>query len=136
MSYATHAAQYQEVAVRSASPAQLVVMVYDHLLLNLRRTRLATEQGNVELRIASLDRARAALGELLGGLDTERGGEMAAQLGALYAFFLGELVDVGLRPSVARLDRVIAMAAELRESFATIAAPSALAAAGAAREVA
>lgn len=131
MSYATHAAQYQEVAVRSASPAQLVVMVYDHLLLNLRRTRLATEQGNVELRLASLERARAALGELLAGLDQERGGEMAGQLGALYAFFLAELVDFGMRPDVARLDRVIAMTADLRESFAAIAAAPA-----AAREVA
>lgn len=131
MSYATHAAQYQEVAVRSASPAQLVVMVYDHLLLNLRRARLAAEQGNVELRLASLDRARAALGELLSGLDLERGGEMAGQLNGLYAFFLGELVDVGLRPNVARLDRVIAMVADLRESFAAIAS-----AAPAAREVA
>lgn len=132
MSYATNATQYQEVAVRSASPAQLVVMVYDHLLLNLRRTRVATEQGNAELRLASLDRARAALGELLAGLDLERGGEMAGQLNGLYAFFLAELVDVGMRPSVARLDRVIAMVADLRESFATIAA----APAAAAREVA
>lgn len=122
MSYATHAAQYQEVAVRSATPAQLVVMVYDHLLLNLRRARLAAEQGNVELRLASLDRARAALGELLAGLDLERGGELAAQLNGLYAFFLGELVDVGPRTPVARLDRVIAMVAELRASFATVAA--------------
>ena len=122
MSYATHAAQYQEVAVRSASPAQLVVMVYDHLLLNLRRARLAVEQGNVELRLTSLDRSRAALGELLAGLDRERGGEMAGQLNGLYAFLLGELVDIGVRPSVARLDRVIGMAAELREAFATVAA--------------
>ena len=131
MSYASHAAQYQEVAVRSASPAQLVVLVYDHLLLNLRRTRLATEQANVELRLQALDRARAALGELLAGLDLERGGEMAGQLSALYAFFLAELVDVGMRPNVARLDRVIAMVAELRDSFATIATG-----ADAAREVA
>ena len=133
MSYATHTAQYQEVAVRSASPAQLVVMVYDHLLLNLRRTRLATEQGNLELRLASLDRARAAIGELLAGLDLERGGEIAAQLNGLYAFFLAELVDIGLRPTAARLDRLIEMVAELRESFATIAAAPAT---PAAREVA
>jgi flagellar secretion chaperone FliS len=132
VSYATHAAQYQEVAVRSASPAQLVVMVYDHLLLNLRRTRLATEQGNVELRLASLDRARTALGELLAGLDHERGGEIAGQLSGLYAFFIAELVEVGTRPNVARLDRVIAMVADLRESFAAIAA----APTSAAREVA
>jgi flagellar protein FliS len=121
VSYATHAAQYQEVAVRSASPGQLVVMVYDHLLLNLRRARLAVEQGNAELRTASFDRSRAALAELLATLDRERGGEIAAQLSGIYAFLLGELADLGRRPSVARLDRVIGMADELRGAFAAVA---------------
>ena len=121
VSHSTHAAQYQEAAVRSASPGQLVVMVYDHLLLHLRRTRLAVEQGNAELRAASLDRARVALGELLATLDRERGGEIAAQLSGVYAFLLGELTDFGRRPSVARLDRIIGMADELRGAFAAVA---------------
>lgn len=135
MSYAP-AAQYQEVAARSASPAQLVVMVYDHLLLNLRRARLAAEQQNVELRLASVDRARAALAELLATLDMERGGAVAAQLGSLYTFLLSELVELGSRPQPERHDRVIAMAAELREAFATIAAAPAAAVPTDAREVA
>ncbi len=133
MSYAAPVSQYQEVAVRSASAGQLVVMVYDHLLLNLRRTRLAMEQGNVELRVTSLDRARQALGELVATLDHEKGGELARQLSGLYAFLLGELTDMGMRPEAARIERVITMSEELREAFATIAAP---AAASAAREVA
>jgi flagellar protein FliS len=121
VSYASHASQYQEVAVRSASPGQLVVMVYDHLLLNLRRARLAVEQGNVELRAASLDRARAALGELLATLDFERGGEIAGQLSGVYAFLLGELTDFGREPSLARLDRIVGIADELRGAFAAVA---------------
>lgn len=121
MSYATPASQYQEVAVRSASPAQLVIMVYDHLLLNLRRARIGVQQGDVELRLVSFDRARQALGELLATLDHERGGEVARQLNALYTFLLVELAEVGLRPEVERLDRVIAMASELRDTFATVA---------------
>ncbi|MHB1225489.1 MAG: flagellar export chaperone FliS [Gemmatimonadaceae bacterium] len=121
MSYANNAAQYQEVAVRSAAPGQLIVMVYDHLLLNLRRARLSMEQGNVELRLTSFDRARQALGELLATLDQDQGGEMARQLNALYAFLLGELTDLGIRPELARLDRVIGISADLRESFAAIA---------------
>ena len=118
VSYAANAAQYQEVAVRSASPGQLVVQVYDYLLLNLRRGRMAIETGNLELRATSFDRARQALGELLATLDHERGGELAGQLSGLYAFFLGELSELGLHPSVARLDRIIALADELRDAFA------------------
>lgn len=120
MSYANHAAQYQEVAVRSAAPGQLVVMVYDHLLLNLRRARLSVVQGDVELRITSFERARQALGELLSTLDHEQGGEMALQLDALYTFVLGELTDLGLRPELDRLDRITAIVAELRDAFAAV----------------
>lgn len=120
MSYATHAAQYQEVAVRSASPGQLVVMLYDHLLVSLRRTRLAIEHPDVERRGAALDRARTALSELLVTLDHERGGEVAQQLSGVYTFLLGELVDAGVRPDLARLDRVLAIVADLRDAFATI----------------
>lgn len=121
VSYANHAAQYQEVAVRSAAPGQLVVMVYDHLLLNLRRARMALTQGDADLRITSFDRARQALGELLATLDHEQGGEMARQLNALYTFILGELTDLGLHPEMERLDRVTGIVAELRDAFATIA---------------
>lgn len=123
MSYASPAAQYQEAAVRSASPAQLVVMLYDHLLINLRRAKLAVEKQNPELRGASFDRSRAAVSELLVTLDHERGGEVAKQLSGVYAFLLAELVDLGIRPDTARLDRVIGMVADLREAFDTIARP-------------
>lgn len=121
MSYASPAAQYQETAVFSASPAQLVVMIYDHLLLSLRRARLGVEKQNPELRGASFDRSRAAVSELLVTLDHERGGEVAKQLSGVYSFILSELVALGLRPDLARLDRVIGMVADLREAFDTIA---------------
>ncbi len=120
VSYANHAAQYQEVAVRSAAPGQLVVMVYDHLLLNLRRARLSIEQNNMDLRLTSFDRARQALGELMSTLDHEQGGEMAGQLNALYTFVLGELADLGLHPEIGRLERVTLIMNELREAFATV----------------
>jgi flagellar protein FliS len=54
-------------------------------------------------------------------LDQERGGEVAANLGALYSFLLGELVQLGVRADVPRLDRVTRMIGELREAFAQVA---------------
>jgi flagellar secretion chaperone FliS len=121
MGYGRQAAQYREVEVGSASPGQLVVMVYDHLLRSLHRARVATTGGEIETCGDHLEKARNALGELIVTLDHERGGEIARNLAGLYGFFMGELLEVGLRPSVERLDRVIGMITQLRESFAAIA---------------
>lgn len=121
MTYTSQATRYRETQVMTASPAQLVVMLFDHLLVSLRRARLAIEAGEVELRIALFDKARRVVGELLATLDRERGGEIAGNLAALYGFLLGELLELGRAPDVSRLERVVEMVSELREAFARIA---------------
>ena len=120
--YQSSAAAYKEMEVRSASPGQLVVIVYDHLLVSLRRARIAMEAGNIELRSTTLAKCRAAVEELLGGLDFAQGGGIAKNLGSLYAFLLTELVDLGMRPDPKRLDRLTGIVAELRDAFAQAAA--------------
>lgn len=122
MSYSSSADQYREVAVLSASPAQLLTMTYDHLLVNLRRTRMAVDSGNVELRSQCVARCEDLVGELLATLDHERGGEIAGNLSALYVFFLRELMQVGSAPDVARLDRMTTLIQELRDGFSQAAA--------------
>lgn len=117
MSYATHANTYREMEVLSASPGQLVVMLYDHLLVTMRRARLVMDS-NPELRGTLLEKARSVVAELLSTLDVEAGGDVAKSLSGLYTFFFGEMVDLALKPDVARLDRVTAMIGELRDAFA------------------
>ncbi len=118
MSYTSQAAAYREMEVLSATPGQLVVILYDHLLVSLRRARLAVDAGNFEMRSSTLEKCRAILTELLVTLDEERGGSIARELSGLYTFILAELVDVGVRPDVVRLDRLTAVVTELREAFA------------------
>jgi flagellar protein FliS len=119
--FAKQAARYREAEVLSASPAQLVVIVYEHLLINLRRARLQLAAADAEARSESLARARAALTELLVSLDEDKGGELAARLRALYLFFLGELSVLGVKPDAQRLDAIIGLAGELHEAFAQVA---------------
>ncbi len=120
--FAKQAARYREAEVLSASPAQLVVIVYEHLLINLRRARLQVADVDGAARSDSLARARAALTELLVTLDHEKGGDLAARLGAIYTFMLGELSVLGVKPSAERLDAIIALATELHEAFGQVAA--------------
>ena len=122
MSYSRQATRYRETEVLTATPGQLVVLLYDHLLLSLRRARVAMEARDADAQSECLDKARNVLTELLVTLDRDRGGEVAVNLAALYSFLLGELVQVGIRGDVARLDRVSHMIGELRDAFAQVAA--------------
>lgn len=124
MSYSRQATRYRETEVLTATPGQLVVLLYDHLLLSLRRARVAMEARDADVQAECLDKARNVLTELLVTLDRERGGEVAVNLAALYSFLLGELVQVGIRADVARLDRVSHMIGELRDAFAQVATTS------------
>ena len=121
MSYGRQASRYRETEVLTATPGQLVVLLYDHLLISLRRARVAMETRDTEVQGEQLEKGRVILTELLVTLDRERGAEVAANLGSLYSFLLGELVQVGIRGDLSRLDRVTNMIAELRDAFAQLA---------------
>lgn len=127
MSYgavAKQASRYRESEVLSASPAQLVVIVYEHLLVNLRRSALLVAPKDALARSEALERSRAALTELLITLDHKQGGEIAARLSSIYVYMLGELSVLGVKPDAERLSAIIALASELHEAFAQIAKSS------------
>jgi flagellar protein FliS len=120
MSYADASSAYRQMEVFSASPGQLVVMVYDYLLVQLARADIALDTKDLELRAVALSRANAAITELVGGLDLDRGGPLSRQLGGLYSFFLGELIDIGRYADRDRLARIRVQVEELRAAFAEI----------------
>ncbi len=124
MSYASQSASYREMEFHAASPERLVVMVFDQLVIHLERARIAMERKelkeikDIELRVASLRRARNLVGELLGTLDFEKGGRIARQLADLYQYMLYELVDIGQRGDVETLRKLVGIATSLRDGFA------------------
>lgn len=120
-SYSRSAARYREVEVHSATPGQLVVILYDHLLTHLARARQSMGPDQIEARSDALSVCRSVVTELLVTLDRERGGSIAVHLAAIYSFVLGELTTLGLRPEVERLERVTNIMRELRDAFAQVA---------------
>ena len=66
--------QYQQQAVRTASPAQLVDKLYGI--------------GVAAAEVGDADRTRRAVVELMAALDVERGGAVAEGLHGLYTFSL------------------------------------------------
>jgi flagellar protein FliS len=126
MSYGNAAVAYRQREVLTASPAKLVVLVFDHLLVNLRRAKLATEANKIEARVEAIGKARDAVMELILGNDIEKGGELAKNLRSLYVFMFNELIVAAQKPNVARLDKLAEIATTLREGFATVAVDTAV----------
>lgn len=117
MSFSKQSTSYREMEIYSASPERLVVIVFEQLVVNLERARIAMERDDLTLQVLSLGRARGLLYELFNTLDEDSGGPLAVQLADLYQFMLVELVDVGPRGDITTLRKLIGMATSLRDGF-------------------
>jgi flagellar secretion chaperone FliS len=112
--YASTIDTYQQQAVSTASPAQLVLMCYDGVLAALTRAR---QGGDIETRNRELQRAQAILAELRVTLDHERGGEIASSLGGLYTFCSTQLVAANVKGDLSLLDDVAEIVGDLRAAW-------------------
>ena len=109
---------YQENMVLSTSPERLVPLLYDHLLINIKRGSMFIRKGDIERKYESLRKASDIVSELLSTLDFDAGGELATRLASLYGFWGKEISIAGRLLDGARLDRVAEMVASLREAWA------------------
>ncbi|MFQ5785756.1 MAG: flagellar export chaperone FliS [Alphaproteobacteria bacterium] len=87
---------YQTQEILTASPARLVVKLYEAAIAALRRSIRAIEEGDIEGRWRANRRAAEIIEHLLATLDHEKGGEIAANLDRLYLFMLRRLMKVDL----------------------------------------
>jgi flagellar protein FliS len=110
------------VDVLTMSPAQRLVALYSHLLLNLRHARRAMAAGDIAGRSGAVMKALDVLNELLFSLDREQGGDLADRLAAIYTHLLGEVTAADRQQDTARLDRVTEIVASLHEAWVAAAA--------------
>lgn len=122
MRYGNGASAYRETRVMSSSPEQLVPMLYERLLVHLRRAEAQITARDFEGKGESLKKASEIVFELLSNLNFEAGGELASRLAALYAFFANEITEVGRTLDAERLGRVVEMVGSLHEAWSSIAA--------------
>lgn len=118
-SYSTSA--YQRTEVLSTSPERLVPVLYEQLLVNLRRGGMFIRKREIEGKFTSLAKSADIISELLGSLDHEVGGDLAARLAGLYGFWMKEIAIAGRELDAARLDRVAEMVASLAETWNEVA---------------
>jgi flagellar secretion chaperone FliS len=118
---ATHTAAYRQQSVMTATPGQLVVMLYDGCLRFLHQGAYAMRDGSRLQAHSRLARAEAIIDELLATLDMEQGGEIAARLQGIYVFCRSHLLEARREQDAEKIDAVARLLGELREAFAQVA---------------
>ena len=118
----SHSAAYKQQSILTATPGQLVVMLYDGCLRFLHQGAHAMREGNVRESGARLSRAEAIIDELLATLDLEQGGVVASRLQGIYVFCSRHLGEARLSRDPEMIDKVSELLSELRDAWAHVAA--------------
>src|SRR5689334_7628167 len=108
---------YRRTEVQSASPLQLIVMLYDGALQFLHEARTAHASGDLPRRAHALRRVAAILAECQSTLDLERGGAVAAELDRLYSYMSARLLDVTVKKDPTAIDELHKLLTPLRQAW-------------------
>ena len=125
--------QYTRDAILSASPARLLTMLYDRLVLDLRRAEVAQHASNWQSASDNLLHAQDIIAELAATLKPD-GWDGADGLRALYEYVRVALVNANIHRDVARTREAIDLLEPLQQAWHTAAETGSAAPAGSAQQ--
>ncbi|CQH57204.1 flagellar protein FliS [Yersinia enterocolitica] len=110
-----------ESGVMSASPHQLIVMLFDGAQSALVRARILMNQGDIPAKGAALSKAINIIENgLSAGLDMEKGGELAENLSALYDYMSRRLLHANLHNDEQAITEVLALLENIADAWRQI----------------
>ena len=110
-----------ETGVASATPHQLVALLFDGFMEALAQGRGAMRSGHTEAKGLALGRAVRIVEEgLRAGLDLKAGGTLARDLDELYTYLTIRLTLANIRNDEAMLDECQRLLQPLREAWQSI----------------
>ena len=113
---------YRQAATQSASPAQIVLMLYDGILRFLGQARtgfiLDDPKAFNETINNNLQRAQAIINEMNASLNMDQGGEFAQKMRGLYDYFDRRLQEANIAKAEDGILEVVKHVTVLRDSWA------------------
>ena len=109
--------QYNNNHIATASPEQILLMLYDGAIRFTRQAIIASEQNNHAEKIGRISKVFAIIVEFSNTLNHEIGGEIAADLDGLYQFMLRELGNARNETDEKKLHVVEGLLVDLRKTW-------------------
>ena len=109
--------QYRSNQIMTASPEQILIMLYDGAIRFVRQAGQALEDGRPADKSVAIGKVMAIVTEFSNTLNFAAGGAIADDLYRLYDFVIRELSAVNARGDIKRLHGVEQILLNLREGF-------------------
>ena len=106
--------QYQANQILTASPEQILIMLYDGAIRFCRQAIAAGESGDTVTKLERISKTFAIITEFSNSLNHEIGGHIAEDLDGLYHFMLRELNAARNDPTGEHLRNVEKLLVDLR----------------------
>ncbi|MFT5702476.1 MAG: flagellar protein FliS [Desulforhopalus sp.] len=110
--------QYYQTQVSTASPEQILIMLYDGAIRFTRQAIIGVEEGKPEMRRHGISKSLAIISEFARTLDHKIGSHFAEDLDALYNFMINELTEANIGNDVEKLKVVETLLVDLRGTWA------------------
>jgi flagellar protein FliS len=107
--------KYQESSVQTATPGQLVILLYDGAIRFTRSAMEEVENKRYETANQFFFKAQSIIHELIASLDSDV--EFSKNLYAIYEYMLHQLIQANFRKSAEPAREVLQYLLELRDSW-------------------
>lgn len=91
--------QYKQTAVKTANRGQLLLMLYEGAIKNVKLASIAVDKRDLAAKGLYIGKAHDIINELTATLDFEIGGDIARNLERLYNFMVEQLVKANMENS-------------------------------------
>lgn len=109
--------QYKENQILTASPEQILILLYSGAIRFTRQAIYGLEEENITLFHHGIKKSMAIITEFSNSLDHEIGGEIAENLDALYNFMIKELTLANIHKDIEKLRVVDRLLVHLRGAW-------------------
>lgn len=108
--------QYKENSIKTSTPEELTLMLYNGLVKFLMQAQNAIEIKNIEKSNSSILRAQAIINEFQATLDMNY--EVSEGLDSLYEYMNRRLIEANIKKDNSIVEEILGYSKELRDTWA------------------
>lgn len=109
--------QYKKNQIETATPEQVLILLYDGAIQFLNKARMAIEEGDAYQCNDNLFSCQKIILEFMNTLDMERGGDLAQNLYNLYGYLFQALIDLNISKDLKKVDEILDLLKSLRDTW-------------------